>query len=124
MTTYRVLWEIDIDTDSAAEAARLAIQTQRDLDSTATCFTVVDPSGNETHLDLVTFGCAECDYRGWLEMTTCEGEAKIERCDTCQRFASDDDALRVKELESLKSAGPEVREPERFEPNDNNEERR
>jgi hypothetical protein len=40
MPTYRVKWTIDIDADSAKEAAVRALRIQRDTDSTATVFDV------------------------------------------------------------------------------------
>ena len=39
--SYRVTWEIDIDAASSREAAEKALHIQRDPDSTATVFTVV-----------------------------------------------------------------------------------
>jgi hypothetical protein len=61
MTEYTVRWEIDVDADSAYEAARKALAIQRDPDSTATVFTMrrywYTPSGksesrHETIIDL------------------------------------------------------------------------
>ena len=40
MTTYRVVWEIDIDADTPEEAARIALDIQRDPESLATVFRV------------------------------------------------------------------------------------
>lgn len=40
MSTYLVVWKIDIDADSPEEAARRALQIQRRPDSTATWFHV------------------------------------------------------------------------------------
>ena len=37
---YRVVWEIDIEAESAIDAAREALIIQRDKESTATVFTV------------------------------------------------------------------------------------
>lgn len=42
MTTFRVIWEIDVDADNAVEAAKEAIKIQRDNDSTATAFDVIN----------------------------------------------------------------------------------
>jgi len=39
MTTYRVRWEIDVDAESPEDAARQALEIQRDDTSFATCFT-------------------------------------------------------------------------------------
>lgn len=36
LKTYRVRWEIDIDADCAVSAAELALEIQRDPESTAT----------------------------------------------------------------------------------------
>jgi hypothetical protein len=41
MPEYTVRWEIDLDADSAYEAARKALAIQRDPRSTANVFTVV-----------------------------------------------------------------------------------
>jgi len=49
---YRVVWEIDIDAESFEEAARQALEIQRDRDSIATCFVVQDPDGNSQDVDL------------------------------------------------------------------------
>jgi hydrogenase maturation factor len=40
MTLFRIRWEIDIESDSAQEAAEKALQVQRDAESTATVFEV------------------------------------------------------------------------------------
>jgi hypothetical protein len=40
MPTYRVVWTIDVDADSAKEAAAKALEIQRDKESTATVFSV------------------------------------------------------------------------------------
>lgn len=50
--TLRVIWEIDIDAESAREAAERALAIQRKSDSTATVFDVVEEDGNVTHIDL------------------------------------------------------------------------
>jgi len=42
MSAYRVIWEIDVEADSPVEAAREALDIQRDVDSTATFFEVTD----------------------------------------------------------------------------------
>jgi hypothetical protein len=47
MKTFRVVWEIDIEADSAAGAAMEALEIQRDPDSTATFFKVYDNSRND-----------------------------------------------------------------------------
>ncbi len=55
MPTYRVMWEIDIETefDSPREAADKALAIQRDPNSTATIFEVFDPeTGDVTQYDL------------------------------------------------------------------------
>jgi len=40
MTHYRVMWEIDIDADTAKDAAKMALKIQRDCKSIATVFDV------------------------------------------------------------------------------------
>lgn len=42
MATYRVSWTIDIEADNAIEAAIKALDIQRDQESTATVFDIVD----------------------------------------------------------------------------------
>jgi hypothetical protein len=53
MSTHRVIWEIDIDVDSPREAAEKALEIQRDVNSTATCFTVVSMSNNDFSIDYI-----------------------------------------------------------------------
>lgn len=55
MGTYRVIWEIDLDADSAEEAAEKALEIQRDIHSTATSFTVVSMSNNDFSTDYIDF---------------------------------------------------------------------
>lgn len=50
---YRVIWEIDLDAESFEDAARLALEIQRDPASIATCFIVVDENGTRQEIDLV-----------------------------------------------------------------------
>jgi hypothetical protein len=40
MTTYTVIWEIDVDADTHEDAAREALHIQRDPESIATVFFV------------------------------------------------------------------------------------
>jgi hypothetical protein len=49
---YRVTWEIDIEADSARDAARKAQDIQRKPDSTATVFLVQNPDGGVRMFDL------------------------------------------------------------------------
>jgi len=46
---YRVLWEIDVEADSPREAAKKALEIQRDPASMATAFTV-QPFGSAGRL--------------------------------------------------------------------------
>jgi hypothetical protein len=50
--TYKVVWEIDIAADSPEEAARKALEYQRDRESLATVFNVTEPNGNTIVFDL------------------------------------------------------------------------
>jgi hypothetical protein len=51
--TFKVTWEIELDAESAADAARAALKTQRDPDSYATVFKVEDEQTKETrNIDL------------------------------------------------------------------------
>lgn len=52
MTEYRVSWEIELDAESAIDAARLALEIQRDPESKATVFTVSFPNGPSTGIDI------------------------------------------------------------------------
>lgn len=51
MRTYNVVWEMDIDAENPEEAARRALEIQRDKESIATCFKVFD-RGVCTEIDL------------------------------------------------------------------------
>jgi hypothetical protein len=42
MPAYHISWEIDLDADSPREAAERALAYQRDANSTATVFDVID----------------------------------------------------------------------------------
>lgn len=42
MKSYYVMWEINVDADSSADAVRQALEIQRDLSSTASVFNVID----------------------------------------------------------------------------------
>jgi hypothetical protein len=81
MTTYRVIWEIDIDADSPREAAEHALAIQRNPESFATVFDVVDGSG-----DRVTFDLSEHDPLDY------EPFDKEEAC--CHDWATDEESGR------------------------------
>ena len=49
---YRIEWEIECEADSPEEAARWALERQRDPESHATFFTVYDEVGEPTEIDL------------------------------------------------------------------------
>jgi hypothetical protein len=49
---YLVTWEIDIEADSAHDAAEMALEIQRRPDSTAIVFTVRDETGESIEVDL------------------------------------------------------------------------
>lgn len=48
MKQYLVTWEIDIYADSPEEAAKEAFEIMQDKDNSATAFTVMEHSTNET----------------------------------------------------------------------------
>lgn len=53
MTTYSIKWEIEIDAKTPEEAARKALEIQRDPQSIyAMVFDVSDQRGNTTRVDL------------------------------------------------------------------------
>ena len=49
---YRIVWEIDLDAESAEDAALQALEIQRDPASIATCFIVIDENGTRQEIDL------------------------------------------------------------------------
>ena len=49
---YKVVWEIDLDAESFEDAARQALEIQRDPASIATCFTITDENGVCRDIDL------------------------------------------------------------------------
>jgi hypothetical protein len=53
MKTYRLVWEIDIEADSATEAAIIARNIQLDNVSTATVFDVYDGNIFVETIDLI-----------------------------------------------------------------------
>ena len=67
---YRVVWEIDVDADSFEDAARIAQVIQRDTESTATCFTVMDEHGKTRDVDL---GQADTAKRDGQHESVCGG---------------------------------------------------
>ena len=52
MAEYHVSWEIELDAESALDAARGALEMQRDPESTATVFTVRLSNGPSTEVDI------------------------------------------------------------------------
>lgn len=52
MQEFLVRWEIDIPAETPEEAARLALQAQRDPSSIATFFRVKDSDGKTHHVDV------------------------------------------------------------------------
>lgn len=51
--TYKVIWEIDVEARSYVEAAKEALKIQRDPDSTATFFEVIEHgSGDSETVDV------------------------------------------------------------------------
>ncbi len=53
MAEYHVTWTIDLDTDSAREAALLALAIQRDPQSTAVVFDVAAEGKPSVAIDLL-----------------------------------------------------------------------
>jgi hypothetical protein len=51
--TKHITWEIDIEADTAREAAERALAIQRDSESTATVFDVTDERGRTVRVDLM-----------------------------------------------------------------------
>lgn len=63
MTEFRVVWEIDIEAKTPRRAAEQAFAIQRDPKSMATVFSMTDPSGVTTEIDLL-------DDTDWELVTT------------------------------------------------------
>jgi nucleotide-binding universal stress UspA family protein len=55
MAIHRVIWEIDIDAESSREAAEKALEIQRDVNSTATHFTVITMQSDDFNVDYIDF---------------------------------------------------------------------
>jgi len=53
MPEYHLVWEIDLTADSPLEAAKEALDVQRDLSSVASVFTVTDEDGNVFEVDAI-----------------------------------------------------------------------
>lgn len=68
MKSYRVRWEIDIEADSPEEAAQEALAIQRDEDSIATVFNVIDSTGHGKAytIDFLT-GDITSEGAGWTQ---------------------------------------------------------
>jgi hypothetical protein len=52
MPSYKVVWEIEIESDTPRTAAEEAREIQQDVFSTATVFSVTDEKGAQTWVDL------------------------------------------------------------------------
>lgn len=52
MKEYHVMWDIEVDARNHIEAAETALKIQRDPDSTATAFRVIDMAGKVVFVDL------------------------------------------------------------------------
>lgn len=65
---YRVIWEIDIVASSPREAAKQALEIQRDPESLATVFDILDEDGDSHRVDLLEETAAELDsITNWLD---------------------------------------------------------
>ena len=56
MNNYRVYWAIDIEAENHEDAARQALEIQRDPDSIANVFDVIQRSGVSMQIDLTAIG--------------------------------------------------------------------
>jgi len=70
MKTYIVEWAIDVDADSPHSAAVEALKIQRDRESTATCFTLLEQDGDGTQHTV--------DLEGWVDRDNARREQTIE----------------------------------------------
>jgi hypothetical protein len=64
MGTYRVVWEIDVEAESAEDAARQALEIQRDPESTGIIFDVYAEDGYNTIVDLYSGTVIPVGYTG------------------------------------------------------------
>jgi hypothetical protein len=81
MPTYTVQWLIELDADSPREAAIKALEIQRDPNSTATHFTVIDEEGDLIEIDDTEYEdcCANCEAGLPPDHDHCPTEG----CDMC-----------------------------------------
>ncbi len=94
MPEYLVTWRIDIEADTAAEAALAAVAIQRKPGSTAVVFEVKDKrTGATAKIDLEPDDdCDLCNDRGWdiVDIDPARGAlGEILRCDGCRQFRDD-----------------------------------
>ena len=70
---YNVTWDIEVQAESAIEAAMIALKIQRDPDSTATVFTVRDPEfpGSKFVVDLAAQTVLDTDGKTVHHFETC-----------------------------------------------------
>lgn len=52
MSEYYIEWRIELDADNPTDAARKALAIQRDPESIATVFHIIDEDGEESVIDL------------------------------------------------------------------------
>ncbi len=52
MTDYYIEWSIDLEAETAREAAQKALEIMRDPSSIATVFRIYDEDGNPVQVDL------------------------------------------------------------------------
>ena len=90
MAQFTVTWTIEVEADTAREAAETALNIQRNYQSTATYFEVKeDKTGEETHIDLA-------------EEETEEKE-KVDKTIIIAKIAFSDDEDEIKELIELEA---------------------
>lgn len=54
MPMYKLVWEIEINAETPLEAARKALEYQRDPDGKATVFDIIAEDGEVTQVDLLS----------------------------------------------------------------------
>lgn len=62
ITSYHVVWEIDVDATSSTDAARQALACVQERGTHAVVFDVFDESGTSTRIDLLEEGDGEGDF--------------------------------------------------------------
>lgn len=80
MSTYNVIWEIDVEADDPKEAAQRARDIQRDPESRAGVFKVRQIESPTHEIDLDAH-CPRCGAENYMGQIGC--------CETCQMWEAE-----------------------------------